>query len=65
MDRGKKYIEAGWNRITNNRSDISLSHGEIEMLVKSAEEKGNILVAIVDAFSMGVEAGARMIERGR
>ena len=63
MNRGKKYIEAGWKRIENNPSDISLSHGEIEMMIRSAEEHGNIIAAILDAFHMGVEAGARMVER--
>ena len=63
MNRGRKYIEAGCNRIQNNHSDISLSQGEIMMMIQSAEEHGTIVAAIIDAFHMGVEAGARMIER--
>ena len=46
MDRGKKYIESGWKRVRDNRSDISLSRGEIEMMIQSAEDHGTIIAAI-------------------
>ena len=63
MKRGKSYIEAGWNRVLNNKSDISLTHAEIDMLIETAKEQGHIAAGIIDAYYMGIEAGARMIER--
>lgn len=63
MNRGKKYIEAGNRRMQKNPVDISMSMGELRSLISTAKEHNNIIPAIWDAFSMGVEAGARMVER--
>ena len=62
MDRGRTYIEAGRQRIQkNDRYDLSM--GEMDMLVRILNE--DFFSALGDAFYLGVEAGARMTEKGR
>jgi hypothetical protein len=62
MDRGKKYINEGRKRIQNNNM-YGLSMTELANLIETAYDD-ELISAIAEAFYMGVEAGARMIERG-
>ena len=60
MKKGKKYIDSGRNRIKDN-SRYGMSMSDLEMIVNMMVD--DPYKAIGNAFYLGVEAGARMIER--
>lgn len=62
MHRGEKYINEGRKRIQNNNM-YGLSMTELANLIETAYDD-ELISAIMEAFYMGVEAGARMVERG-
>ena len=61
MNRGKAYIEAGKERIRKNDTyDMTMT--ELKALAERALQQGDISTVIGDAFYMGVETGASIIE---
>jgi len=60
MTRGTTYIDAGRERIRDN-DNYDMTMTELRALTERAIHE-DLSTAISDAFYMGIEAGARMIE---
>lgn len=58
--RGTAYIDAGRERVRDN-SNYDMTMSELKILSERAVHE-DLSTAIGDAYYMGIEAGARMIE---
>ena len=64
MKRSQAYINAGRKRISGNNASYDISCSELTGFIDEATKGiSEAYQAIVDAYYMGIEAGARMTER--
>lgn len=65
MDRNiKKYAELGKKRALKEHSRYDLSSGEMNYFLNEGfKDSRSMFYALIDAYHLGIEAGARMTEK--